>query len=278
VTGVDEATDRYAARLDQLATRSATRIATLFDQVAPWSPVDSDRFHAAATPYLAGAAQAAVDTTAAYATVLYPTVQLGVVSTLIVADAAARAYTPFDRIAHLLKTGAPMSQATVEGRAVAAALGHDTIYRPARQAIGQLIPEPGWRRRVHATSCDWCLELSSVEFDSAEAATFGHDNDKCIAVPSGVLGNHNQRIIDQRGFNRPEAVAERASHDQRVALQQQVRTAQKHQRLAHDQLATETDPVRRERLSIREQEWETRAEAAAERLRILTIGSHRLAA
>lgn len=278
MTPLEEATGRYAAQIDRLANQSRASILQLWDRLSPWTVLDADAFHAAAAPYLAATAQAAVNTATAYAQIVSPN-QVGTPSPLIVQDAAARAYTPFDRVGHLIAKGVPWSDAVAEGRDAASALGHDSVYRPARQALGQALTiDHGWKRRVHPNSCDWCLELSDVEFETAESATFGHDHDKCLAVPADAIGSHNEQIISARGFNTPEAQAERATHDQRVALDKQVRTAKKHQKLAHDQIPTETDPVRRERLSIREQEWETRAEAAAERRRLLTTGTHHLAA
>lgn len=276
MTTQTEATQRYAATIDRLATAAEQTIAGLFDRVAPWTVADSNRFHEAAQPHLAATAQASVNTSSAYATTIADT-PANVSPDLIVADAAARTYVPFDRLAHLLAEGVTFADAITSAREVASQIGRDAAYSPARQSLAYLAPATSWVRRVHPQCCEWCLGFVGVEFGSAAQASFGHDNDRCLVVPADpATVNRNRQITDDRGYNTPQAQLERRTHDQRISLQRQIATAKKHQRAAHDQIPTETDPARRTRLEYREQEWETRAEAAAEQLRILMTGTHKL--
>jgi len=88
-------------------------------------------------------------------------------------------------------------------------------------------------------------------------------NCDCVVVPVSESAAHNERVIGERNFT-PE------NYSQRQSLQKQVRTAKRRQDEARQAQLSESDPVCLERLSTREQEWETRAEFAQERLQLLT--------
>ena len=85
------------------------------------------------------------------------------------------------------------------------------------------------------------------------------------------MASHNRTIIDAAGGD-----VEVRKYKQLGKLRQSERIARRRQEQARRELLTETDPARRDRLGIREQEWETRAERAAERVRLLTTGTHQL--
>lgn len=264
----------YAATLGRLADTTEGLLVVLFDSLDNYE--NGDQFHEQAQPIVAAAAQATIDTTSGYldASGFTP----AATSDLIVADAAARCFDPFDRLARNLSNGMGFDEALAGARSQAGAIGDDAVHRTARNSLAQMMGGEGtWMRRLSAGCCQWCMKLSTVEFASPADCTFGHTHCRCIPVPTRNVAGHNATIRDRDGF---DAQAEHL-YDQRAArrsLRNQVKTAERRSKQARIDQITEPDPARRERLSIREQEWETRAEAAAERLRILETGSHQLAA
>lgn len=257
-------TATYAQQVDKVATETRQRLLRIWDSCAPWGPEDIDRFHDIAEPLIRAAAQAGVDLSTTYLEHVLPDVALRTVSPLLVDDAAARLYDPADRIGKLITNGASFEEATAAARDVVDTLGHNTVYNAARQSTGELaISHTEWTRQVGPKCCDWCLSFAGEVWYSAAGAGFGHDNDKCLPVPSGAADN--QAFIDQAGGETAVKKYKQAS-----GLRRSEKTARRRQAEAKAEQLTETDPVRLERLSIREQEWETRAERAAERLQLLT--------
>ncbi len=263
----------YTAQLGRLADETERRLAILFDSLDTYD--NGDLFRDQARPVVSAAAQATIDVTGGYldASGFTPAAP----SELIVADAAARCYDPFDRLARNLSKGMEFAEALTGARSQATALGDDAVHRTARNAMAQMGPSGTWMRRLAAGCCQWCMKLSSVEFNGPGEATFGHSHCRCVAVPTGAVAGHNGSIRDAEGF---DAAAEDLfdKRKARRSLADQAKNARRRSEQARLEQITEPDPARRERLSIREQEWETRAEAAAERLRILETGTHRLAA
>lgn len=260
---LEPVTAAYVSQLDSLAAETRRRLLAIWDTLEPWSDADIDRFHRIATPLVEAAANVGVDISTTYIEATMGATRPA--SPLIAKDAAARLYDPLDRIAHLIGNGADFQSATAAARGVVDNLGHDTVYRSARQSIAEVAP-PGqkWQRRVTGQSCRWCLSLASAVFNSAATATFGHDRCDCVPVPVAAAAAHNKAIIDAAGGD-----IEVRKYRQVGQLRKSERTARRRQAQAKAEQLTETDPDRRERLSIREQEWETRAERAAERLALI---------
>lgn len=267
--------DRLHDRLEQLSDRNQAAFVRLWARFAPLGFDGQDEWHDLTKPMAQAAAQAAIDLTAAY------TADLGFtaapVSPLVVADAAARMFDPYDQMAVKLSQGLDFAAALDGGRTAVEALGLDTVHRPARGSLAYLAPDTTYVRRLNTTACKWCMKFSAIEFPSSVAADFGHPNCKCQPFPIGQIDGQNDRVRAAAGF---DADAERRydNRTQHNRLQGQVDHAKARQEQARIDQLTEPDPARRERLSVREQEWETRAEAAAERLRILDTGTHRLTA
>lgn len=268
--------DRLHDRLERLSTRNQTKMLRLWAQFAPRGFDGQDEWHDATKPIAEAAAQAAVDLTAAYTTALGHTPEP--VSPLVVAEAGARMYDPYDAMAIDLSKGIDYASALLSGGTSVEALSLDVVHQPARASLSYLAPHASYVRRLNSTACKWCMRFASTVFPSAVAADFGHPNCKCQPFESGVdVDSHNASVRDAAGFD--AQAEERFDHRaQARRLKNQVKTARGRQEQARIDQRTEPDPVRRERLSTREQEWETRAEAAAERLRILNTGTHRLAA
>lgn len=264
----------YTGTLGRLADHTERLLVVLFDSLDTYD--NGDQFHDQAQPIVTAAAQATIDTTAGYldATGFTPTTT----SDLIIGDVAARCYDPFDRLGASLAKQYSLPDAMAGARSQAAALGDDAVHRTARDAMAQMVPGHDiWHRRLSGGCCQWCMKLSAVEFRSAGDAQFGHAHCRCIPIPTGDVAAHNAAIRKGEGF---DAHAEDLydQRDARRSLRKQAKTAQKHSDQAAQEALTEPDPQRRDRLETRAQEWETRAEAAAERLRILETGTHHLAA
>lgn len=270
--------DRYQANLEVLAGRTSAALLRAWVYASPWDFDGEGRFHAVAKPIAIGAATAAVNTSVAYARVSAPDLATGTPSPLIVADAGARMFTPFETLSSRLATGERWTDAVGTAREVVVALGSDVVHGPARQAVADVMPGASpWVRRLNSGACEWCLNLSGVQWPTASSATFGHSRCACVAVPVGDAGDHNDRLRAEAGFDQQAKNLYRV-RDQRARLRDSEALARRRQAQAQADQLTEVDPARRERLSIREQEWETRAEHAAERLRLLETGTHRLAA
>lgn len=262
-TAREVAAGRWQAGLTRMATSTSVQLLALWDDLGGRSWPDVDTWHAEARPIVSGAAQASLEWTGGYAATLTPAPLSP--STLIVADAAARLYDPLDLIGALIRRGRP--NAAASGRSAVDHLGRDAVWRTGRQAIAEMVTGVSqWVRRLDGDACDWCVSLSGVVWPSAHAATFGHDRCGCVPVPLDAIGGHNEAIQSARQIATPKDYSVR---QQTTRLRSQIRTATRRQEAARREQATETDPVRRERLSIREQEWETRAERAAERLALL---------
>lgn len=262
--------DQYVATLAKMSRRSSTGLLRIWDTLTTYTETDADRFHTQALPLVEATALAALKATEAYASTLG---EPAPVSPLIVPDALARLYDPFDRIGSMIANGRSVADAVASGRTMAGSLGTDTVYRTSRQAIAESVKATEWQRRVSAGSCDWCMKLSRVVWPTAEAAAFGHTKCDCVPLPVAAVGDRNRKIYDAHEF--AQTADEKAQHDQAKSLRKQFDTAKARQEQARQEQLVETDPARLERLSVREQEWETRAERADEQLRILTTGTHR---
>ena len=272
------AADAYQATLEALAADATRTLLDVWDWAEPYDFAGEGRFHDIAKPLAQGAASAAQTAAIGYAAHAAPTTVLGSPSALIVANAGTRLFDPFELIYSNLAAGAPWESAVDAGRGFVEVISNDAVFATARAATSDLLPAvTEWTRRAHIGACEWCLNLSGVSWPSAAAADFGHDRCKCTPVPSADVGDHNEQVWQEMGWD-SDAKQVWKARDQRRSLRRQIDTADRRRQQAIDEQATETDPDRIERLSTREQEWETRAEAAAERLRILETGTHLLAA
>jgi len=269
-------TSAYADTLDLIASRTARLLTGLFDSLPTLDEDAAWAFHAEAKKITEAAALAAIDTTTGY--LAASRIPLADVSPLVVADAGTRCFDPFERTWRNLGSGMPWEDAVAGGRAVVEAVADDAVHRTARVGMAQLgANHTRWQRRLSSSCCQWCMKLSSVVFMSAGEATFGHAHCRCVPVPADAIGDHNEQLREAEGF---DASAEKLwdQRKARTSLRKQAAHADRRSKAAAREALTEPDPVRRDRLETRAQEWETRSEAAAERLRIMETGTHRLAA
>jgi len=267
----------YSDTLDGLAGGLRATLLALWDALGAYDDAAINAYREQAAPLMEGAALATVDMTTAYLE------QLGIetveVSPLIAADAAARVHDPWDRLAANLGREMPFDEALAGARSQVDSTATDTVYRSARVGMAQAAPGvTQWRRQLHPEQsktgcCQWCMKLTTAVFYSAGDAIFGHNRCKCMPQPAGLAVKPNAKARADQGF---DANAERLynKRNARTRLRKSVTTAERRKSEALKELRRERDPQRRDRLETRAQEWETRAEAAAERLRILETGTH----
>lgn len=268
--------DRFQVRLEGLSEVSSRRLLRAWDAVVAVGGGEAE-WIAAARPLLAGAAGAAVNLSAAYAALTAPEIKPSPVSQLIVPAAAAHAQDPMMTVGKLLGQGLDWGSATAEARTVVESVGSDAVMGAGRESLVYYLPDVPCVRRLNSNACPWCLSLSGVVWPSYDSASFGHANCKCVPTPVGDVGDHNDRAREAAGWDDQAKITYKA-RAQIAQLKKSEDIALKRSRDAAAEALSETDPARLERLSIREQDWETRAERAAERRRILETGSHRLAA
>lgn len=267
--------EAFHARTQAIADTAARRL------TAAWAltlerPDQEGEWLRLARPLLRGAAASGIASASGYVTVSAgaPTTPI---SRHLAPALVARIWDPLEVLGKGLADGMDWRDAALAATPAAEALGTTTVMAASRQTLAEQYPvRTRWRRMVNAGACRWCLGLAGAEWNTADQASFGHTSCKCWPVPAAELGDNNDRVLRAAGFD-PETVTY-GRIQQIDRLRQSERTARRRRQQAIDEAAAETDPDRIERLSQREQDWETRAERAAERRRILETGTHRLAA
>lgn len=274
--------NRFQGRLEGLTIITSRRLLRLWDQIIA-NGGGEDEWIRAARPIATGAAVTAAGLAAAYAQIAAKAYATGTPSPLIVADAAARIHEPLLVVSQALGEGAAWAEATTTARSAVDGLGSNVVMNTGRQTVAERIPYVKAIRQLDANACDWCLSLSGVVWPSMDAASFGHTH--CHCTPTPILDpkslaaavDHNDTAKAAAGWDDRKAATYKV-RQQISRLRQSEQDAMARSKAAAKAARTETDPARLERLSIREQDWETRAERAAERRRILETGTNQLAA
>lgn len=270
--------ERFQGRLEGLSDQLARRLTLMWASMAT-RPDAEVAWLQVARPLISAAASQSVMLSTAYATTTLPGVALAPVSPLIVPDAVAHVWDPMGAVWRRLGDGVEWPEAIEASADDVLALADDVTLGTGREAVADQLVEvrTGWRRRLNAGACKWCMSMSKYTWPAAHEATFGHARCRCVAVPADDLGEHNDQLLDAAGWDQ-QAERQYKRRHQITRLKESEQNAMKRSREAAEELRSERDPARRERLSMREQDWETRAERAAEKRRILETGSHRLAA
>ena len=270
--------ERLQGHLEALADRTATRLVLVWS-AAVRSPDAEEAWVTAARPILTASAERAVGLSGAYARSLLPGATLAPVSDLIVPAATAIVWDPLAVTWGRLAVGDDWATATTAATDTVSSIGEDAAMTLGRDATADLIADTytEYGRRLNAGACKWCMSMASYTWPTAHEASFGHSRCRCTPVPVDDLGDHNDTVTTAAGWDRQAEKAYRKRH-QVARLRESEDIAKRRSREAAEQLRSERDPDRRERLSQREQDWETRAERAAEKRRILETGTHRLAA
>lgn len=264
----------YHDTVIRLAEQTGQAINNLWQQMPDYTVSRSLQWHDAAADILEASAQAAADIAEAFAGDRFDTTaNVDRYRDAVIRDSRKEAWTPFDVLADRLGKGLDWGVALEQANNAVEALGIDATMQAARRASGWAFAQVGetFVRRLDPKACDWCMSFASVEFYQPEEADFGHDNCKCLPMPKGMVGGANEDAVAESGFDPDEF---RTRKEVR-SLEKRRETALKRQQRAAAEQLTETDPDRLERLSIREQEWETAVEVFDEQIRFAREGRPR---
>jgi hypothetical protein len=259
----------FLTLLNQLSGETRRELLGIWDALDDYGDAGASLFYELARPLIEASAAAAQDATTGYLTSAGVALRAPA-DPIFAADAAAKAFDPFDRLARNLASGMTWDDAVAGARSVVNSLGSDAVFRSTRDTIAQTSYRNGeWKRRLSGGCCQWCMKLSNVTFDFASQAMFGHANCRCVPLPvTPNMAARNASIRRAEGFD--PAAEERYDQGQaRSRLRRSARTARERGRQAADELVTEQDPARRRRLEQRVDAWNVRAEAADRRLELM---------
>jgi hypothetical protein len=252
--------NRYRALLAQITAQAELVATSAWDDLHSYNRSDLPTFIAAVAPLLDGTKHAATSTAAAFYAI-----HLEIDPPSITADdvaVTARLRDPFTATWRAIRQGRPYLDAIGVGRSAASAVADNFITSTARSTGDVLAERTGldlrWQRVAEPRACPWCRARDGQTYWSADDADFGHTRCHCNVVPTTDLSSTPRESATDRA-NRERLQAQ-------ARLRAQIRTAEARQEQAAIDQLTEPDPARRERLSQREQEWETRAEQLRERL------------
>lgn len=179
-TAATAVTERFQARLADIANRASTVSLRAWEQLGAWDRVDIDRFTAATTDAFNAAQAAAVNTSSGYYALLADRpVTVPAVTTTAVVEA------PFTAYWHALAEGADWAEALATGGTRAESIASDLIVGTSREVANLTAGTgvAGWRRVLTDGSCKFCSTVAGQRYRSKESATFGHDDCDCIVVP-----------------------------------------------------------------------------------------------
>lgn len=160
---------------------------------------------------------------------------------------------PFLRLWRGLKHGLPFEESVQYATDVAGYLGSDAVQQVARRASGAA---GAYRRIPNIDACKWCAVVSTQLYRSNESATFGHNGRcKCTVVP--VADTSADTALDRLRQERyarlkSDGVIDEISDSRtRARIGATPGRATYYRDMALNELATETDPIRRQRLRRR---------------------------
>lgn len=264
---------QYSRKLTALSKRSRKVVVSRWDALSTFDDAACNAFYDATAPIVRSVATASAGASSGYASLLTKGA-VAAVPDLLIADKMARIDDAFDVIGARLGNGDSFAEAVSSARSFVDALGADSVFSTAREAVGVVSPDlgsGGWVRQVSGSACEWCLSLSSVVFRSADAASFGHNRCDCVPVPEGDLGDHNDKIRSAKGWD-DNARRQWESRDQIKQIDKSAENARARAESTRQQLRVEKDPDRRIRLERRAADWDDRAKWADVRGQVLRTG------
>lgn len=242
------------------AARSTSQLTGQWDRLGSYDEADIARLATQAAPIVTATKAAAVSTSAAFYATELGTPPTGVPVGEVATDLDLRA--PFTSVWHALAERRPYDEAVVAGRSVLEASIRDFVTSTSRRTGDMVASRSGiavqWVRVAEPGCCDWCSARDGGIYPSAEAGDYGHNRCACDMIPD-TLAN------PKRGETRLQRM-ERANRENKARIRREIRTAKGRQDRARAEQRTERDPERLERLSTREQEWETTVERLTEQL------------
>lgn len=194
-----ELTRRYQRQVNAVGANSAAMVARAWDNLGSWDEADVPMFTDATLPIVQAAQRKAAALTAGYLGLLLakkmPTVDAGRFGDSI------DPRSPFLAYWSALNRGDRWEQAITTGRTRAETLALDGTTTAARGTASEIDDQEdritGWERVPAGMCCEWCAEVSTQQYQSADSADFGHDRCNCGVVP--IIG----KIAPGRVINRP---------------------------------------------------------------------------
>ena len=243
------------------ADRAADLLTGRWDRLETYNEDDVSRLAEEGQLVVTAAKAAAVAAAAAYYTSELKIPPRGVSPSDI--DTAFDWNEPFTAVWHALSESRPYGEAVAAGRSALEAVVRDFTTSTTRRTGDVVAGRSGiavqWVRVAEPGCCDWCTARGGGIYPTAAAGDYGHGRCRCDMVPETLVNPDHQAET-------PAERMARANRENQARVRKQLRTAHQRQARAKAEQATETDPARLERLSTREQEWETEAERLTEQL------------
>lgn len=180
-------TRRFRKALAHIDAKATPQLVALWASLPGYDEANVAQFERQARPMFATAKSATVANSAGYYSLvagIRPR-SLRADDVPIVADTRG----PFIQTWSALKNGDTVEGAIAAGASRVSAMATNFISSTSRQTATLVYERGGvlvqaYYREPEPTACEWCVEMSTFPYSSAEAADFGHDRCGCIATPS----------------------------------------------------------------------------------------------
>lgn len=261
----------------QLGRRQAALLKMMlvkFDQLGAYDEAAAEAFRAALFGATGAAVDATVTQTKGYAQLLARMSEVemsGTVPTKLVRRAnQGRLTDPFNVFGKAMSDGAAFDEAVQRARSTVESLASDFIFGSSRESMAFIAEDSDvrWVRALGPKSCDWCVSLSRVEWDSPGDATFGHDNCSCTPVPASSGHAINRAELEKAGGGDADVTYDVRS--QRSNLSAARARANRHRRRWESELATADSPSQRRRIETRIEDYRAQADWADARIEALS--------
>lgn len=183
--------DRVVIRRFQLLQRrTADRASLLFtsawDDLDGYDEADIEAFTRRITPAATAAKAAGVAAGVALYSYLIRRPPIAISPTDIGVTVDPRG--PFVTAWHALSQGRPFTEAIASGRSVADASAVDLVVSSSRRTGDAVTAAAGtsvayWNRETDPDACQWCVDVATQTYTSADTADFGHERCGCTPFP-----------------------------------------------------------------------------------------------
>lgn len=183
---VGPATVRFRGALTRIANGTAPQLRAAWHQLARHDDEQIEEFERLARPIVTRAKAATVATAAGYYSLLAGVRPPPVTPDHV--DVQPDLRGPFYQSWKTLATNGDEQAALLAGANRAAATITNLVASTSRLTALPVYERRGvlvqaWYREPEPDACDWCVEMASNPYSSADATDFGHDNCACIGVP-----------------------------------------------------------------------------------------------
>lgn len=264
---IQQVTARYQEQLKLIARRTGDTIQSLWSDLGSWDREDIDRFGELLADVIDAAKKVTVELSNGY----YSTVvgkRPPAITARDVPSVAPDPEAPFLRLWQQLSQGAQFEDALRSGALEAANDAVGFVNATARRTAPVVVEQTGtrtvgWRRVLTGVSCEWCAQVSTQRYKSADSADFGHRSCDCTVVP--IVGDRDPgKFINNQLAKRlaesqvSQRIAEGAAP--RKTLQAAENAARRRDATLAE-LQREKNPERRRRLEERARKWDRQANA-----------------